>query len=1617
MSSSLTPAAPTPGILPAALRLSWDASGINNLVTWIEKLGFALLSVFGIYADIIKLENVPVEWIEDMAAPEVIPAAGSFALELQKLQMKAYYDIKRDWLLAAPKMVAFIIYCCNESSILRVEAQHAAAFKLAIETKDPLQVFKLLKSSHTFRGSAASMEDQDVGRNQVLNFRWIEPETLPEFKRRWDLLMKRLTNLGVNDITDVRKLYRFVSALRSYGHSTQVQTTCMTHVAWSGTDKFPTDIEVVYESLVLLAGGQNSTPDSTPQLLLPSIHAAASVISGKIKKAGPKSSVKDPAPGTPYVNPRNTETAVYVQQQVTKTGKTDEEILSAIKCTKCGKGRHIAADCRMVKKKDEGGAKPSGNQPRRGKNNGGKLGSIFAADEDVSDIVEEEDDDFSSPLGFMISSVPRVTAVSKFDNHTCYSLDSNANVCVFRNPDLLTNIRPLGKPVTVEGLHGSRVTYDKAGDHPLFGRAIYDRLNKYNIVGVPRLHKLGFLLRLSDNNQYYYVVNKATNALIAVFERDNADGFYKCESSPPRQASAYPSSVIASQASNPFSTSVYYTKEQQARAQQAVALHNAMGHPSDLALEAMLVSPSLINCPVSAADLANARAMFGQCPQCLEGKPLPTTGNNSAIDNFEVTAAGQLLHMDIVFLAKVPFLFAVDDLSQFMSLVRLQSKSGNDLQYGLQVILNFYRSYLKVTQRISSDHEAVFIAQIQYLAHQYVIFKARIPYEHEKVAERCMRRVRESMRVKLLELPYRLAEIFLPYLAMHCVDSANFIPNARSMPLMPNELVRGEKTNFRTDILAIFGQLVLVETHNVSTNVLGSTSAVVKSDPHLGTVKKNEFAIALGHNTPRSVWVYRKGASRIVPRRPIKASPMSDDWINFMNALADKKAISVSTMFEFRETQSMTADELLEGIHASRQPSADGEAPIVSSVEDAKCRIVATGKSQQQMPTPTVKPKPFNYDSSVQPDYFSEEPEPTPPEPIGKPASIADAYVQQPAPIASPGLRRSTRTSKPPDKLLFGMESTPSDEWMPNLSYYTALAASTIGSVKGDTSESSPVRALHEIDVPVVMAISLEQALKTQYQVDVEAAAVKECGNLVKYKTWTYLRTRDDAEKSVHTNLLPCSMIVKDKRDTRGMLLSWKARLTNGGHRTDPTRYLPFDKSSPTANIDAVYAFLAVMQHYKMHGESSDVPSAYLNAPLKKGYKHVMKIGKTLSKYVCLADPSAIPYLQSDGTLLVQLERALYGLPESGKLWHEFLSDALRKSGYEVMEGNTCIWRRLSRDKKAGLIGVSFILIYVDDLFHIYKGKGMREYLYAQLTKHNLPNLTVHPLTAQTPISFLGLSIEIVDGRCLYVSQPGYIAAMVSNFEYGRKRSSPLPSDFNSRKLTDLQSRPLTELGKSEFLKMIMSLAWLVRTRIDIHVCVSHLQTRCQEPRAIDMLDLRHIIGYLATTPNLGIRMDVIDMQPYLYVDVGHATHPDRKSHEGALVTLGINGPPIIWKSGKQKIVATSSTEAELIGVSDYADLILVTRRLLEFLRVDITTPLIVFQDNTSTITVAYLGRPSIHARRRFIDIRFFWIKQFLDNSTFELQYLPTESMLADFLASVRSGAAFKKFRVAIMGA
>ena len=51
-------------------------------------------------------------------------------------------------------------------------------------------------------------------------------------------------------------------------------------------------------------------------------------------------------------------------------------------------------------------------------------------------------------------------------------------------------------------------------------------------------------------------------------------------------------------------------------------------------------------------------------------------------------------------------------------------------------------------------------------------------------------------------------------------------------------------------------------------------------------------------------------------------------------------------------------------------------------------------------------------------------------------------------------------------------------------------------------------------------------------------------------------------------------------------------------------------------------------------------------------------------------------------------------------------------------------------------------------------------------------------------------------------------------------------------------------------------------------------------------------------------------------IDAAYGVHPDGKSHKGSCVAVGERGE-VQSKSAKQQIVTKSSTEAELVALSD----------------------------------------------------------------------------------------------------
>jgi hypothetical protein len=146
----------------------------------------------------------------------------------------------------------------------------------------------------------------------------------------------------------------------------------------------------------------------------------------------------------------------------------------------------------------------------------------------------------------------------------------------------------------------------------------------------------------------------------------------------------------------------------------------------------------------------------------------------------------------------------------------------------------------------------------------------------------------------------------------------------------------------------------------------------------------------------------------------------------------------------------------------------------------------------------------------------------------------------------------------------------------------------------------------------------------------------------------------------------------------------------------------------------------------------------------------------------------------------------------------------------------------------------------------------------------------------------------------------------------------------------------------------------------------------------------------------------------YAYIDASFAREADKKSTTGAVIYLGA---AILWAtSTKQGVVSKSSTEAELIALSDVLSMVIWFSLLLEELGFGGAIPT-VYQDNKSAMVLAQRGY-SNNPNMRHVDVRRLWVKQFLDNKKINLEFVRTAEMQADGMTKPLTGAAFAKYLV-----
>ena len=160
-----------------------------------------------------------------------------------------------------------------------------------------------------------------------------------------------------------------------------------------------------------------------------------------------------------------------------------------------------------------------------------------------------------------------------------------------------------------------------------------------------------------------------------------------------------------------------------------------------------------------------------------------------------------------------------------------------------------------------------------------------------------------------------------------------------------------------------------------------------------------------------------------------------------------------------------------------------------------------------------------------------------------------------------------------------------------------------------------------------------------------------------------------------------------------------------------------------------------------------------------------------------------------------------------------------------------------------------------------------------------------------------------------------------------------------------------------------------LRVRPDTLVAVTFLCSRVDKSTKEGVRKLSKLLSYLSYTKDMGCRTgaggDSIGL--HVYCDASLAITPEAKSVGGVLVSLGRG--PALCKCGRQKLVSRSSTEAELVSLSDGVSLALWTQQFLKEQGYEVVGSL--YEDSLSTVKLAQVGR-STPDRTRHINTRYY---------------------------------------------
>ena len=269
---------------------------------------------------------------------------------------------------------------------------------------------------------------------------------------------------------------------------------------------------------------------------------------------------------------------------------------------------------------------------------------------------------------------------------------------------------------------------------------------------------------------------------------------------------------------------------------------------------------------------------------------------------------------------------------------------------------------------------------------------------------------------------------------------------------------------------------------------------------------------------------------------------------------------------------------------------------------------------------------------------------------------------------------------------------------------------------------------------------------------------------------------------------------------------------------------------------------------------------------------------------------------------------------------------------------------------------------------------------------------------------FLGLQIK-QSKEGIFVCQSKYCNDILKKFEMESCKATTTHMSTNCY-LSAVEAGPKAD--QTKYRGLIGPLVYLTASRHDIMfvVCLCARFQSC--PKESHLKIAKRILKYLKGTTSMGLwypSHSPIQLVGYSNSDFA-GCKLDRKSTSGTCHLLGSS--LISWHSKKQACVALSTAGAEyIVAGSCWAQILWIKQQLEDFGLKISKIPLL--SDNTSAINLT--KNQVQHSRTKHIEIRHHFIRDHVNNGDCEIQFVSTESQLADIFIKPLSKDKFFSLR------